>query len=203
MQPVLSPTEKYLINHVYSCAACTEPMLSAMSLNPCGDEVDEKCAFMILENGEKCPICLCDVVSFRPAQKTRQAVSALLGEMLNPRLIIDVKSLNDFPVSSIIDRHCKVARLFVNLQKALGYATEDITLRDIDGKMVSPFKYLHEYVPCNESKHTFYLSTTGHWTERAVNYPQLFSQAYNMIGSPDENFSILYRFAIEEAIKEV
>lgn len=90
---------------IYSCCVCFESMESAVSLNPCGHELDEGCANAILSSKTVCPICRADVDSFRPAYVTRQAVEVLLKNMQHPEAIglrsSNVPAVTDAPLEEI------------------------------------------------------------------------------------------------------
>ncbi len=191
---------------IYQCVICLEPMKSAVSLNPCGHELDEVCALEILAtDNKKCPVCRKDIDSFRPAYLTRQAIEILVPKMLNSMVTIQVKTITGAKITLNIERNCKVAKLFPAICKGLKIDPyRDIKLA-ANGKYISPFKYLHEYIPNDKSEYTFFANRfIGNWPEIAKKHPSIFHQALAEVGyNCNVHFLKLYGEAIDKAVNEI
>ncbi len=192
------------LSDIYSCCICYEPMKSAVSLTPCGHELDEGCANAILSSMKGCPICRVDVDSFRPAYTTRQAVEVLLQNMQHPDIIIHVNRLTGHKHTYKMERDSKTIDLFKRMFADTKIHPSRIKLL-YNQKPISLFSYLSEYIPLREVEFNFYMTERlGHWTSIAQDYPLIFQQAVAEVGSDSKHlhdrFSLLYEQAITQAM---
>jgi hypothetical protein len=196
-------TNKLLDTH--SCCVCLEPMKSAVSLNPCGHELDEGCALKISSSSTKqCPICRVDVDSFRPAYNTRQAVEVLLQNMQHSPITIQVNQLTGHKHTYKIERNSKAIDLFKLIFADTKIPPSRIKLLYCQ-KQVSHFSNLSDYIPPGEVKFNFYMTERlGHWTSIAEDYPLIFQKAVAEVGTDSEHlgkrFLLLYKQAIDQVM---
>lgn len=191
---------------MFNCCMCFEPMKSAVSLNPCGHELDEGCANAILSSTKNCPICRVDVDSFRPAYITRQAVELLLQNMQQPDVIIHVNRLTGARLTYKMKRDSKTIDLYKRIFTDTGTPPSMIQLMN-NAKLVSHFNHLSEYIQLNEVELSFNMKLyMGHWkTGTAKSYPLIFQKAVSEVGSNNDEllygrFMSLYNQAIAEAM---
>lgn len=193
---------------IYICCICIQPMKSAVSLNPCGHELDEGCANTILSSTKACPICRVNVDSFRPAYITRQAIENLLQNMQHKDdITIHVKRLNGLNHTYKMERDSKAIDLFKRLFADTGIHPSDIRLM-YTGMHVSLFSHFSEYIPLKEVEFNFHMQDRSltHWTKNAQDYPLIFQKAINEAGLDNtmtlyKHFSSLYEEAIDNAMK--
>lgn len=192
------------LSDMYSCCICFEPMKSAVSLNPCGHELDEGCANAILSSMKGCPVCRVDVDSFRPAYTTREAVEVLLQNMEHTNIIIHVNRLTGHKHTYKIGRDSKAIDLFKRIFTDTKIHPSRIKLL-YNKKPVSLFSCLSEYIPSREIEFNFYMTERlGHWTSIAQDYPLIFQKAVAEVGLDSKHlhdrFSLLYEQAIAQAM---
>jgi hypothetical protein len=180
-------------------------MKSAVSLNPCGHELDEKCAQGILSSSSKnCPVCLADVNSFRPAYITRQVIDKLFPNIQHPELTIIVHRLSGEKHTYKVERNSKTIDLFKLIFSDTKIHPSLIKLVHRE-KSVSPFNHLNEYIPHEESEvHCYMTERFGHWSSKAEEFPLIYKQAVAEVGAnsnelPDR-FLNLHREAINKAM---
>lgn len=193
------------LSNMYSCCMCFEPMKSAVSLNPCGHEIDEGCANTIIASKIGCPICRVDVDSFRPAYTTRQAAEALFQNMEHTNITIHVKELSGRKHTYQIRRDSKA----IDLCKRIFADTEIHPSRIkliYNQQLVSLFSRLSEIITSNETEFNFYMTARlGHWKHIAEDYPLIYQKAIAEVGAGSEadlrlRFSFLFEQAIAEAM---
>lgn len=199
---------------LYHCCICDEPMKSAVSLNPCGHELDQTCAAAL----KKCPFCRVDVTSFRPAFITRQAVEALLKNMERQENAV-VKEIKQEKITVHVHRltgqkftyKMGSAEKTINVFKLLFNDTKLHPSRIelvCNRKQVSLFgPQLSDYVPQDKTELTFYMKERlGHWTQIAEHYPLIFQKAVAQVGPLSKNLNVrfldLYNQAVEQAMKD-
>ncbi len=192
-----------LLLDVYNCSICFEPMKTAVSLNPCGHELDEGCANVVLKSRKACPICLVVVDSFRPAYTTRQAVEVLFQNMQHPEINIHVNRLDKQVLSYKITSDEKGINLFKRIFIDTGIHPKNIKLV-YNNKLVSLFsQHLSEYVPSSEVNVNFYMTVRlGHWTETARDYPAIFQEAAVEVGSKRNQLQDRFEFLYEQAVTQ-
>jgi hypothetical protein len=187
----------------YNCCICLEPMKTAVSFNPCGHEVNEKCAKDTLSSTKKCPMCRVDVESFRPAYFTRQAVESLLKTMQQPKITIHVKTLLGHKYTFKVEKDSKVINLFNLIFAETEIHPSQIKLL-FNNKLISPFSNLNEYFLSDDVEFNTLMSIRfDHWTTIAKEFPLIFQKAVSELKNGEnlrEKFMSIYRESIKEAM---
>lgn len=196
----------------FSCPTCLEPLRSAVSLNPCGHELNESCAQAVLELPNKqCPICLVCVDSFRPAYVTRNAVAIVFQEAKPSGSVeIKVKSITGRAATFYMNKDDKIAKLFPLIRQEFHMSHVELTQKN---KHVSPFKIVNDYFLEDGDRISFAATEDlSHWSQKAPKHPEILRKAYQMLrinkeSSDDRkeqavmNFLKLYREELQKAMQ--
>lgn len=182
---------------LYNCCVCLEPMKTAVSLDPCGHELNEGCADAILSSTKKCPSCRVDVNSFKPSYNTRQAVETILQNMpCTDSVTIHVSSImNKDKYTYTMKRDSKAIELFKRIFDDTTTHPSRVKLA-LNGKYISLFGHFSEYLSPKESEFQFHIiPRMGHWTHIADDYPLLFQRAVAEVGKAADPDTLHARFA--------